>query len=223
MSIKKPSFHNESSSEQPQLPTQEELKPQRMERGRNLEEYLSSLSLTIGDLRDKVILDVGSGKGRFTEQLREEGIETAYSVDPFIEPGEHKSSQGVVQGFAETLPFRDETFDLEVALYSVPYYSKTKEQVCAAFHQILRALKPGGEIRIFPLISYLIRPKRLRSGRMLLVGLKTISVNMKATHFVSYLNFKKHLKKCGKKIPLCNSVLTPCQNPHPRCVDEWVH
>lgn len=127
---------------------------------RGLKSYLRGLNLSPEELRDKKILDVGSGSGRFAEEAKKAGIENVYSFDPSLASGavrEKSGERGVtskaVAGQAEEMPFADESFDLVVNNFSLPMWSESPQAMRQAFAEELRVLRPGGELRLAPVIK----------------------------------------------------------------------
>ncbi|MBI1974851.1 MAG: class I SAM-dependent methyltransferase [Parcubacteria group bacterium] len=137
---------------------------------RGLAEAKDYLGLDADDFKNKAVLDLGSGYAMLAQDLAEQGIKNVISLDPFTVPKEsfkpsetdapkrrgdelRAAKERAVHGFGEALPFRNDTFDLIVAMYSVPYYTETPQQARVIFWEIWRTLKPGGEARIFPLVE----------------------------------------------------------------------
>lgn len=125
---------------------------------RNFPKYLEYLNLRIEDLRDKKILDVGAGAGRFAAEAKEFGVEDVVSLDPGLksertrEKAKKIGAGAVLAGRADTLPFQDESFDLILNNFSVPMWSESPEEMEKTFREEVRALRPGGEIRIAPVM-----------------------------------------------------------------------
>lgn len=97
-------------------------------RDRGLEAYRRWFDLQESFLKGKNILDLGAGQGLFGKELKEKGID-AYVVpfDPILQ-SEKEKRLGVdtntnVSGLAQKLPFRDNSFDLVLASFSLPYWS----------------------------------------------------------------------------------------------------
>lgn len=127
---------------------------------RGFESYLESLNLSLDDLRDKKILDVGSGAGRFSAEAKAEGVENIISLDPELglqelkERAKELGATKLVGAKAEAMPFKDESFDLILNNFSLPMWSESPEALDQAFREELRALRPGGEIRIAPVMVF---------------------------------------------------------------------
>jgi ubiquinone/menaquinone biosynthesis C-methylase UbiE len=127
---------------------------------------LRELGLSVESLKEKSVLDIGSGGARFAEGAKDENINTKIiSLDPKyslpknlklkITGGEDTTMKRVkekqlpiVVGLAESLPFSDKSFDLVIANCSVPYYQPDKNLKAKSISEIIRVLKPGGEARI---------------------------------------------------------------------------
>lgn len=125
---------------------------------RNFPKYLEWLNLPPDDLRDKKILDVGSGVGRFAAEAKEFGIEDVVSLDPGLKLEKNrKKAKKIGAGTAmaaraDALPFRDESFDLILNNFSVPMWSEAPSEMEETFREELRTLRPGGEIRLAPVM-----------------------------------------------------------------------
>lgn len=132
--------------------------------GRGLEDYLKNLRLTKEDLEKKVILDIGAGARKFAKDIEDEKIDAeVYSLDPYYafqdkslekvinknkSPGVQKKT---VAAAGDRLPFRNETFDLVLSDFALPFYSASRRELKDFFSEVRRVVKPGGEIRIYPL------------------------------------------------------------------------
>lgn len=127
---------------------------------------LSELGLTMESLKDKSVLDIGSGGARFAEGAKDEGINTnIISLDPKygmpenlelkIAGGKDTTMKRIkekqlpfIAELAELLAFPDESFDLVIANCSVPYYQPNKDLKAKSISEMIRTIKPGGEARI---------------------------------------------------------------------------
>ncbi|MCS7222627.1 MAG: methyltransferase domain-containing protein [Anaerolineae bacterium] len=92
-----------------------------------------------------LILDVGCGTGRLLSDLRQIG--EAYGVDcsPLvIELWQANQTSGVLQSWAQRLPFADATFDLVTCL-DVLYHREVPDEL-EVLHEIARVLRPGGAL-----------------------------------------------------------------------------
>lgn len=136
---------------------------------RSYEQILSELNLTEGDIKDKFILDLGSGGAGFAEGVKqnEELLSRVVSVDPnynlatlsvenanlMNEAVKNITEQKLdaVAGLAENLPFKNETFDLVISNHAVPWhFAENTEKISKSIKEIMRVLKPGGEARLYP-------------------------------------------------------------------------
>lgn len=142
-----------------------------------LEHYLNSIGLKIDDIKNKRIIDIGAGERKFAASCLKNGINIdVYSVDPNLskEPFDHlfleknfpnleKDARAkTVMGKRESLPFKNESFDLAINLFALPgkkflkegNWEEMKRVIDVTFDEIIRVLKHGGEVRIYPLEFY---------------------------------------------------------------------
>ncbi|MGO1117565.1 class I SAM-dependent methyltransferase [Rhodovibrionaceae bacterium A322] len=101
----------------------------------------------------KSLLDIGCGEGRFCRLLSGKGIERTGidPVHPFIDLAAQKDPTGrYLTGFAETLPFAEESFDMVVFYLTLIDI----DDLDRAFKEAARVLKPGGRILIANLSSF---------------------------------------------------------------------
>ncbi|MGB0843926.1 MAG: class I SAM-dependent methyltransferase [Alphaproteobacteria bacterium] len=99
------------------------------------------------------VLDVGCGDGRFCRALKKHGLATTGidPVKPFVDFAASKDAEGCYKvGFADNLPFTDETFDLAVFYLTLIDI----EQMEQAVEEAVRVLKPGGKILVANLSSF---------------------------------------------------------------------
>src|SRR3989344_2717603 len=137
---------------------------------RGLEKYLSDLNLTKETLEDKRILDLGSGTRRFAKELEDGGVKAEiFSLDPIFENPKEKIEAGAeelseqlsktrrvqntVAGLGEHLPFKNNSFDLILAEYSLPAHATSKKQIDDFFESSLSSLRVGGKLRFCPPVS----------------------------------------------------------------------
>ena len=90
------------------------------------------------------------------QDLKRRGVDTSNitseEYDKYREQylADHPSNKNIVVARGENLPF-NQSVDVILASNSVPLYLRTKESVLRSFEQMILALKPGGEARVFPL------------------------------------------------------------------------
>jgi ubiquinone/menaquinone biosynthesis C-methylase UbiE len=94
------------------------------------------------------VLDVGTGTGVGARAALEAGAGSAVGVDPSVPMLEVARREGGPARFlaAETidLPFRDESFDAVLALFSVSHFTKAD----TALFDLFRVLRPGGRMGV---------------------------------------------------------------------------
>ena len=114
---------------------------------RNFVDYMSSRGSEF--FTGKRVLDAGCGTGRHAYYAAKYGAEVwAVDLGEAVEVGRRNTKElgvNVVQADIYNLPFEDESFDF---IYSNGVLHHLPEPECG-FHQLLRFLKPGGEIQIY--------------------------------------------------------------------------
>ena len=109
--------------------------------------FWSATKWTKAELKDKLILDVGCGAGRFAEVALEAGaivvaIDYSTSVDACYENLKHHENLYIIQANIYELPFKDNSFDY---IYSLGVLQHTPD-VKGAFFSLPRLLKKDGKI-----------------------------------------------------------------------------
>ncbi|OGY64743.1 MAG: hypothetical protein A3I24_02425 [Candidatus Harrisonbacteria bacterium RIFCSPLOWO2_02_FULL_41_13b] len=136
---------------------------------RNFEQIIEELKLKQEDLEDKIILDIGSGGGGFAAGVKENpelnsrviSLDPNYNLEKLSEENanlikkavrELKSEQlPMVAGLSQELPFKDESIDLVISNHAVPWHIlDSADKVSKSIKEMIRVLKPGGEIRLHP-------------------------------------------------------------------------
>jgi hypothetical protein len=138
-----------------------------------LEEELNSAELRMKDLVGKKTLIVGAGPLNKYSQIAESGLDLVF-IDPLYNRREEWLEQEgnvilgpsrggmmvapvglkTVAGIAEALPFGP-CFDFVIANASTPSYSPSVELAWKSMDEMIRVLKPGGDLRVYP---YFIEP-----------------------------------------------------------------
>lgn len=118
-----------------------------------VETYLMDLGLDWDKLKDKKVLDLGAGLGKFAEAAKKRGVDVV-SLDAHPEWHSNKGSLPndipFVVGDGQQLPFKDEVFDVIVARAAVDSMIEVKEDLEAVLSEAKRVLKTGGEFRFGP-------------------------------------------------------------------------
>ncbi|OGP76980.1 MAG: hypothetical protein A2W09_06115 [Deltaproteobacteria bacterium RBG_16_50_11] len=105
---------------------------------------------TPGDLKGKLVLDVGVGAGRFAEVVSRWGAEVigtdlSFAVDAAYENVGKRENVHILQTDLFQLPFREAVFD---AIYSIGVLHHTPATK-KAFDAVVTYLQPGGEFAVF--------------------------------------------------------------------------
>ncbi len=117
---------------------------------RALVRYLENLNLTLENLKNKRVIDIGSGSGDFKKALKKvgNGFEII-NFDDFF----YNEDPDAVRGGAHRIDFPDGSFDLVIAYGSVPLSTSLRGQhdlIPPAIREMIRIVKPGGAVKIFP-------------------------------------------------------------------------
>lgn len=99
----------------------------------------TNIALEAGfDFKDKVVLDLGSGSGSFSEEFERLGAQVC-QID--IKTGDYNNGRVIAR--AENLPFRDSSFDFVWAahFFDARYYNYNENFV---LEELVRVLKNGG-------------------------------------------------------------------------------
>jgi SAM-dependent methyltransferase len=99
------------------------------------------------DLTGEVILEIGSGSGRFTEQAARTGatvvsLDYSYAVDANFASNGARNNVLIVQADVFAMPFRPQSFD-RVFCFGVLQHTPSPSQAFAALPSVL---KPGGAL-----------------------------------------------------------------------------
>lgn len=128
--------------------------------------YLRALGLSWRMLQGKEVLDLGAGNGLFAQAAHRRGVAiTALDKNPSSWKGEGNLCQrgiNYVQGQAEHLPFRDEAFDLIVAMGTFNFFIPPE-----ILHEARRVVKPGGEFRFGTGLVEVLDPNQERNSERL--------------------------------------------------------
>lgn len=101
------------------------------------------------DLRGQVILEAGSGSGRFTEQAASTGamvvsIDLSSAVDANYASNGDRKNVLIIQGDLRKMPLRDNYFDKLLCIGVIQHTPSPEE----TFQELIRYLKPGGRLAV---------------------------------------------------------------------------
>jgi ubiquinone/menaquinone biosynthesis C-methylase UbiE len=129
--------------------------------GRDLADYKEFLGFDERHLAGKTVLDLGSGsQEKLTKDLKEAGVEANvvslnpdYSLKKYrrIINNQENWQKKSVAAVAQSLPFKDASFDVILGLESITMYEDALEKPESAKSwamEVARVLKPGGEARL---------------------------------------------------------------------------
>ncbi len=123
-----------------------------MKKFNDLYEYLASVVQRYSSRSHPFILDLGVGPGLLSiEIFRKIPQATIIGIDPLIKmlqlaKGNLKNTDfqtfESVIGISENIPLRDNTVDIIVSRFSLPYWTQPNK----SFQEMMRVIKPGGKV-----------------------------------------------------------------------------
>ena len=126
---------------------------------RSLDEYQDIFGVDFKKMKGELVLDIGSGRGSFWKEATDLGLKVI-SLNPAFSKLNSSSyyslkqiahPEGDVSARAQEMPFADNSFNFEFALYSVPtYLPQVAKEYENTINEIYRTLKPGGKAYIYP-------------------------------------------------------------------------
>lgn len=189
----------------------------RVTRSRNYQNY-SKISLTdFSVFRGKRVLDVGCGDGVFVQEARERGI-LAEGIDPTF-TGKNPNIKNLNLNEFKS----KQKYDCVISIYGLPYYSSNTFNARLAVYQMLKLVKPGGTLIVYPVTfpnksfsanPYQARAPRVPSGVTLSmirklraegfeIQIKKRSKSLQATLIVRKKN-EPQTKKLGERLGVIN-------------------
>jgi len=124
----------------------------------SLKTFIQKTGFSENDIKDKLVLDVGCGSGRFADVALKfggevVGVDMSYSVDAAQKNFSNRDRFELVQADIFNLPFKPDVFDV---IYSIGVLHHTSD--CEkAFKKLPALLKKGGKIAIWVYSSHLYR------------------------------------------------------------------
>lgn len=181
------------------------------------QKHLGVLESFLGNLRGKLVLDVGCGTGGMCVALARKGVR-AIGIDIFsgIEKDDpaiarvrgacYDSSLALCTGQAQALPYTDSTFDAVMSIGMVEHILN-KEERARVFQEAMRVLRPGGfffvtahpnrlapydmHFGFLPFVNWMPKPLRKRYVSLLkpnYVGAVEKTRNVSTREFRRYLS-----------------------------------
>lgn len=120
---------------------------------RSFDEYYETFGYSRESLKDKVILDIGSGLSNFSRKAEAFGarvikLDGLYSTRWLLLSDEEKKD--AVTAAAQYLPFKDNIFDETISLHC-PYYIEVG--IDKIIREMIRVTKSDGKIKIHPMYN----------------------------------------------------------------------
>lgn len=103
----------------------------------------------LADLRNKQILDLACGTGRWLEKFMAQGAESGVGIDcslPMLRVAAKKSAiaRRLARAACESLPFRREIFDVAICSFALGHIQNFAPMV----RELARVMKPGADVLI---------------------------------------------------------------------------
>lgn len=185
---------------------------------RGIEQYKALLDISPEDLsRWQTVVDLGTGtQQELAKGLLSEGYDRlqVISIDPALAlseetdltrflpeeipirlEGRYHAEKGTLAALAQSLPFPDESVDAILALYSVPRWLKTNGEIVQSLAEMIRIVKKGGEIRIYPVQ----KTKNLGAVSSYLEGRHDIEPNFRLKEHNKHIGEEKYLLVIKKR------------------------
>ena len=134
-------------------------------------------------VRNKTILDIGSGYGNLARELfLAKSNSIVYSLNPELKRPDFKQrmdfnfrlqnnldpvkdkeqiesahkfhDQYALPAKWDKIPLPNESIDIAISLFAFPFYAKTATEIKTAITEILRTVRPDGEIWLYPHYQY---------------------------------------------------------------------
>lgn len=125
------------------------------QRRRSFLRYLKGLDLSVEDIKGKRILDLGCGEGEFVKECFDKGIsDQVYGLDIELDlkEMEYRYRAHFIDGdFEQKFPMASLDLVVSVGAVEAPSEGKITRNPLKTLKLALDALKPSGEIRIYPM------------------------------------------------------------------------
>ena len=117
--------------------------------GITLERLERCIGYPVSGLKDKTVLEVGCGAGRFTELLVKSGalvhsIDLSHAVEANKQNIGEQPNYKIAQAGAYEIPFPDKSFDVVICLGVIQHTPSTEKTIAALWEKV----KPGGMLVI---------------------------------------------------------------------------
>ncbi|WP_053077578.1 class I SAM-dependent methyltransferase [Burkholderia cepacia] len=119
---------------------------------------------TLGDVRNRDILDFGCGNGMYSRWLKKRGADKVVGYDVsegmlrYARRWEEEDPVGI-EFISNLPPESDGQFDIVLAVYVLPY-ARTVDELRKLCAQMTRPLKPGGRLITLPIHPDYVRDRR---------------------------------------------------------------
>ena len=123
-----------------------------------IETYYSAFGINVKDMEGKKVLDIGGRiGGKFSAEIKGGNVDLV-SYNPNIYGLKKEKDEKAVEGIAQELPFKENSFDYVLSYATVPaYLPPTEDDYKTAFEGMYRVAKErGGQIILFPVYSHVL-------------------------------------------------------------------
>jgi len=173
---------------------------------------LQDLGLTLEDLQDKVVLDIGSGPSIIEKAAGHRGINTVISLEKKLSRMSKNPDLNRVNADARTIPLSDGSIDLLIshgAPPGIPHNTIGHDSI-VTLREFQRVLSEGGEARITPNLAFIIendqgyqelaKKEKLSDQEKDELSQHIIAIIRQSTHFLLTQGFNVETIKNDKDI-----------------------
>lgn len=180
--------------------------------------FIEKTGIEPEQLKNKLILDVGCGTGRYMEVVTEYaaeiiGVDLSYAIEAARENLGHKKNAHIIQADIFDLPFRAQTFDFVYSIGVLHHTPDTKK----AFEQLIPLVKKNGTISIW-VYSNETRYEQIRNKFTDFYRHFTVYLPPKWLWYLCHLAVPLYTLKKVKKIRTILDLILPTSN-HPNM--DW--
>jgi len=125
-------------------------------KGRTLQEILDYHQIPLEAFEGAVVYDLGCGTSNLGAELALRGIHatvTGFDIHPEALSADSSREGSTIRRYArlDDLPVDDESADIAMATYSLPFWAKNSKEISGFFREGSRVPRVGGIFSVFPM------------------------------------------------------------------------